>query len=156
MENEVIKLFEPEIDWLFYFSGDTPLKTMKRCKNVTLEPFQRSLIKIGENYKVVDPATRIEEWSDAYGKSKGTKKAGKKHGIVREVGSSYIKLSQFKDDQLHGLDITWYSDGDIIVQLYKNDNLLASIRWHTKDWTEKYSLRKSVFDGVVSINDFRP
>ena len=119
--------------------------------------FQRSRIKIGENDKVVDPATHIEEWSDENSKYKGMKMPdGKKRGIVREVGSSSISLTQYNDDQLHGLDIGWYDDGDVSVGLFKNDNYLGKIQWRTSDWTETYTYNKSVFDGVLSINDFRP
>ena len=63
---------------------------MKRCKKADLEMFQRGLNKNGENDKVVDPDTRIEEWSDWWGKSKGPKKGGKRQGIVRCVGKYSI------------------------------------------------------------------
>ena len=60
---------------------------MKRCKLVDLEMFQRGLNKNGENDKVVDPATQIEEWSFSESKWKGPKKGGKLQGIVRKLCS---------------------------------------------------------------------
>ena len=63
---------------------------------------------------------------------------------------------QYKnDDQLHGLIIAWTDNGFIAVQLFKNGKKLGRY-WNTKDWTEFGSKNKSVFDGVVSIDDFRP
>ena len=62
----------------------------------------------------------------------------------------------FKDDELHGLSITWWDSGHIYVYLYKNGSCLGCIEWKTSNWTEAYSYNPSLFDGVVSINDFRP
>ena len=106
---------------------------------------------------MVDPATQIVEWSGVGGsKWKGLMKNRKKQGIVREVHSNRIRLTQYKDDQQHGLKIAWYEDGTISVGLYKNDNYLGGIIWNTKNWTETYSRNKEVFDSVLSIDDFRP
>ena len=65
-------------------------------------------------------------------------------------------MAQYKDDRLHGLTIYWYADGDIAVYLDKNGKELGEIRWNTNTWTEVRSKNKSVFDGVLSIDDFRP
>ena len=65
-------------------------------------------------------------------------------------------MSQYNDDQLHGLIIKWWDDGDIAVGLYKNGNELGWIKWNTEDWTKTISNNPSVFDGVLSIDDFRP
>ena len=57
---------------------------------------------------------------------------------------------------MHGLRITLWYDGDIAVGLWKNNSPLGVIKWNTKDWTEVQSTNKWVFDGVLSIDDFRP
>ena len=155
-----MKLFDPPkpvSDWSY--EQKKAFETMNRCKPATLELFQRgaNCKHVGGNSNVVDPAARMEEWTDEYGrKSKGPRKGGKAQGIVRKFGISYIWLCQFKDNKMHGLDITWWDKGEITVQLWKNGNQLGHIDWDTDDWTEVDSRNTSVFDGVVSINDFRP
>ena len=104
MEKDVVKLFdppEPGSDW----SSDqkNALENMKRCKPPALALFQRGTNGTDENSNVVDPAAQMEEWSEYRGKFKGPKKEGKKQGIVRVLGSRYISLSLYKDDQLNGL-----------------------------------------------------
>ena len=67
---------------------------------------------------MLDPATRIEEWSDELSgaRKNGSKYTGlkmpdgKKRGIVRTVNPHYIALAQFKDDELHGLKIIWFEN----------------------------------------------
>ena len=98
----------------------------------------------------------MEEWSNGTSKCKGLRKGGKNEGIVRYVGDSFIALRQYNDDKARGLSITWNYGGDMIVWLYKNNKLLGYIVWNTKDWTEYESHNRSVLDGVVSIDDFRP
>ena len=119
--------------------------------------FQRGLNKNGEDYKVVDPATKIEEWTELGGKCKGPKKGGKAHGICRKVESKRILLMQKKDNQQHGLTIAWHESGNIGVGLLKNGKCLGHIEWSTKDWTEVKSNNKWAFElAGISIDDFRP
>ena len=120
--------------------------------------FQRGLITDDEDYKVVDPASRIEEWTNENGsKYKGPRKGGKMHGICRFVESKRILLAQCKDDQQHGITIAWFEDGNITVSLHKNGKPLGGIALSTKDWTEVASDSKSVLELVgISIDDFRP
>ena len=94
LEKDVIKLMQENVPGYDVYN---------QLKKADLELFQRGLTGIGENYKVVDPATRIEEWTDGTSKYKGLKKDEKRQGIVREVGSSFIMLRQLKDDKAHGL-----------------------------------------------------
>ena len=61
---------------------------------------------------------------------------------------------QYNDDQRYGLSILWNDQGNIKVSLWKNNMCLAEIGW-TSNWTEYVSYNPSVFDGVVSIDDFR-
>ena len=90
-------------------------------QNVDLDMYQRGLTGIDENDKVVDPAAKIEEWSDDYGTYKGMKMPdGKRQGIARRVYSKEIWLSQYKNNELHGLSIAWFA-GRINVWLYKNE-----------------------------------
>ena len=130
---------------------------MERCKPATLELFQRGpMIKLlGEPSIVVDPAARIEEWSWYGGKYKGPKKDGKAQGICRRIAGSNIALVQFNGDKKHGLTIVWGDFGTIEVVLWKKNKELGSILWDTNDWTELRSKNKEVFDGVLSIDDFR-
>ena len=112
---------------------------------------------LGGDSKVVDPAAQMEEWTDEDGgECKGMKIDGKLQGIVRKIAYSHIELKQYNENQTHGLSITWWYNGHIKVGLYKNNKLLGRIVWNTKDWTEYESHNPSVFDGVLSINDFRP
>ena len=100
MEQKVIKMMQEKVPGFNNYN---------RHKKATLfRLFQGGRIKIGENDEVVDPASRIEEWTDIdWGdKCKGSKKGGKRQGIVREVGSDYIELKQYSKDKLHGLSIT--------------------------------------------------
>ena len=80
-EEDVIKLMQEDVPGHDYYN---------QLKKANLGMFQRGRIKIGENDKVVDPATRIEEWSEYGGKCKGMRKDGKQQGIVRWVGSNNI------------------------------------------------------------------
>ena len=106
---------------------------------------------------MIDPDTRIEEWFlEDGGKCKGPRIDGKRQGIVRVVRRNFICLTQFKDDKQHGLDIIWSKDGFLSVFLNKDGDSLGHIEWDTKNWTEVYRINKSVFDSVLSINDFRP
>ena len=104
----------------------------------------------GENGKVVDPATQIEEWFDGTSQYKGFTKDQKRQGIVRVVDSYSIWLKQYKYDQLHGLGICWYDDGYIYVTMYKNGNRLGHIKWNSRDLTVLYSQNKSLFDSVLT------
>ena len=90
LEKEVLKLMQENLPGRSYY---------KWRQNVNLELYQRGLP--GEN--VVDPAARIEQWSEDVSKYKGLKKNGVKNGIVREVGDSYIELCHYFDDEKHGL-----------------------------------------------------
>ena len=65
-------------------------------------------------------------------------------------------MIQYTHDKLHGLSVAWHDEGDIAVELYKNDKNLGYIAWNTSNWTEIESYNPSVFDGVLSIDDFRP
>ena len=148
MEKEVINLLAENLQGHDYYN---------RCSTATLlHLFQQINHKNGENDKVVDPATQIEEWSEGPCKCKGLRKNGKKSGIARSVWGWCIALRQFKDDQLHGLSIKWDDDGNITVALYKNGSDLGWIQWNTRDWIETRSYNKSVLDSILTIDDFRP
>ena len=67
---------------------------------------------------------------------KGLKKpSGVKHGIVRTFTNSQIILTQYKDDQMHGLNMSWDRTGDIDIYLYKNGCDQGRIYWNS-DWEE--------------------
>ena len=59
---------------------------------------------------------------------------GKKGGIVRAVDINCISLTQYKDDERHGLRICWLDIGFIIVSLFKKDSKLGLIMWNSHDW----------------------
>ena len=81
LEQEVIKMMQEDVPGHDYYN---------QSKKATLELLQRGLTGFGENEKVVDPAARMEEWSEFEGKCKGLRKGGKKHGICRTVDSIFI------------------------------------------------------------------
>ena len=150
---------QPESDWSS--KEKKALETMKRCKKVYLELFQRgaNIKQLGEPGIVVDPAARMEKWSDNLGnKWKGPRMPdGKRQGICRVVGpiKGIIALMQMQDDKQHGLSIIWFENGNLSVELYKKNKCIGFINWKD-DWTELLSSKPSRFDGVLSIDDFRP
>ena len=107
LEEAVIQLItedspEPGRNWTSESKSEyeDTLRTYMRSKKPTLEMFQRALNWIGENDKVVDPATKIKEWSDEYSKYKALcMPNGNWQGILRDIRESSIGLAQYRGYQ---------------------------------------------------------